>query len=82
MNKVSEKDYNDCIDVIARSVMFGSGTINLNELMGNKIEFRKGKDLESIKKALKKAYSQKTYKTEMEFSWFVLYLKDVFKKVR
>lgn len=44
-----------------------------------RLEYRKGKDSEDVKKAYQKALKKGQYKTETELGMFEIYLKDVFK---
>lgn len=72
------------IDDIAKQIMFGG--VNNKELLDKYIEgqweFRKGKTLLDVRKAIEKAKKNGNLKTEYELDWFSLYLKDVFKKKR
>ena len=64
---------------VARDLMFGGRTTELELIAKHKLQYRKGKDSHSIAVAIKNAKKNGHYRTETELSMLELYLKDVFK---
>lgn len=71
---------------LAERILFGmvKNAVQLNEHIEGKLEYRKNKGFEDVKKAISKGLKQckKMPKIEYEIDWVALYLKDVFKKVK
>lgn len=65
---------------IAEGIMFG-GKVTEDRIL-KYWEYRKGKTIEDLKKAIQKGVKAGNYKVEREVEWIEVYLKDVLKKRR
>lgn len=63
-------------DAIAKEIMFSPKTFSLTK---HGVVFRKGKTVDDINHALRKARKNGMHKTEFEISMMELYIKDVLK---
>lgn len=72
------------LDDLATDLLFGKlkTSNDLEERIEGQWQYRKGKDIEDVKSAIKKGLKLGSGKTEREIDGVALYLNDVFKKVR
>ena len=75
---------NVTLEDIGASIFFGKIKTGdqLRKVIDGQWEFRKGKDISDLNKAVRKGVRLGKGKTERELDCITLYLKDVFKKVR
>jgi len=69
------------IEDIANQVMFGR--VTMSEIIKSEgLEYRKGKSITDVRKALEKAFKKGQQKTELEIGLFEIYFSQLFKKTR
>lgn len=72
---MGKSEFEKACERVANELFF-FGTINLET---NKLEYRKGKNIEDVRHARIKAIKAGNFRTENELSFFALYLKSVLK---